>query len=349
VTLSWARPEQTGGASSLTYVVLRGDDGTVLSTIRTLEDEYTMMDAEVEVGRSYYYSIMALNMNGGEGPRSPSLYVIVATTPGPVIGLTATAEEVKVVLAWSQPLNDGGLAITEFIVLRRTDGPTLVEIGRSRTMGFEDPFVDPGRTYYYVVQAVNGKGPGESSETASAIILGKPGAPRNLTATFEDGGVNLKWEAPSLVTSPVTGYIVTRWTSGGDRQVVARLGPVTVFEDRSVGAGTKYHYSVKAVSDMGEGPEAGPVTLEIRKSPVWPYALMAILALATLVVLAFMARRTRGTSAKAPPASGDEGQGADGEEGPKAQAGPDPGMTGEVPEEPPLPMEATSEDGGKVA
>ena len=103
--------------------------------------------------------------------------------PGAPTGLTGTAGNAQVVLAWTAPASTGGSQITGYRIYRgtTTGGETLlasVAVGA----GYTDTAVTNGTTYFYQVTARNAVGEGGRSTEASAKPATVPGAPRSPSA-----------------------------------------------------------------------------------------------------------------------------------------------------------------------
>src|SRR5207249_782506 len=134
-----------------------------------------------------------------------------ATPPDPPQGLTATAGDGTVDLAWSAPGSDGGSPVTNYKVYRGTsqNGESfLTELGD--VLSYSDTGLNNGQTYYYYVTAVNSIGDSGPSNEASATPNAPatpPGAPQSLTATAGDATVVLAWSPPSSDGgAPITNY-----------------------------------------------------------------------------------------------------------------------------------------------
>jgi len=90
-----------------------------------------------------------------------------ASVPGVPIGFSVTTHEGTVRLAWSEPTDNGGSAITGYRVYRgmMEDGLGIVE--DVTDMHYEDTALSSGQTYYYAVTALNVEGEGEKTEVLS--------------------------------------------------------------------------------------------------------------------------------------------------------------------------------------
>ena len=90
-----------------------------------------------------------------------------ASVPGVPTAFTVTSPDGTVTLAWSEPVDDGGSAITGYRIYRglMEDGLGMVE--DVTDMLYTDTGISTGQTYYYAVSALNAEGEGEKTEVLS--------------------------------------------------------------------------------------------------------------------------------------------------------------------------------------
>ena len=161
-TISWGA---VSGASS--YNVYRsttpGTQGAKIGTSTTT----SYVDSTASNGSTYYYQVTATSA-AGEGTATaqsagvtPSIPVTVPAVP---TGLTATAGEAQVTLAWTAVAG-----ASSYNVYRSTSaGSQGAKIGTSSTTQYTDSGVTNGATYYYAITADNAVGEG----TATALSAG---------------------------------------------------------------------------------------------------------------------------------------------------------------------------------
>jgi glucose/arabinose dehydrogenase/chitodextrinase len=166
--------------------------------------------------------------------------------------LGATPGQNRVTLNWQAPANDGGSAITNYIVYRDTN--LLATIGNVLT--YDDTAVAGGTQYCYEVSAKNAVGEGPKSNQACATPTGAnatvPSPPLNLAAAASAGKVDLTWSAPtSDGGKPITGYEIYRGATANPTTLLQAVGVQLAYADTTVAAGTTYHYVVKAKNEIG--------------------------------------------------------------------------------------------------
>jgi fibronectin type 3 domain-containing protein len=121
------------------------------------------------------------------------------------------------------------------------------------TLGYTDPVEADGRQRCYTVRSVVGIGAqaieSDPSERVcvTPIDVDPPLAPTNLEAIVGDGFIELIWEPNG--EEDLGGYIVLRAEPRSDTLLQLTAAPIsaTRFTDRSVTAGVRYTYIVRAV------------------------------------------------------------------------------------------------------
>jgi len=311
VVLSWARPTADGGSPSLAYRVLKGASADALAETAEVVDVLSWTDTDVELGGTYYYSVLAVNLIGAAGPRTDAVQVYLADVPGAPANLTAVAGDATARLTWASPTDDGGSAVLRYIILRGATAQDLVEV--ATVSGSLTEYLDLGlrntQTYHYAVQAENDVGAGAPSAVVTAVPMPPPGRPV-LKVELKDDDVVLTWTAPTGETAPITGYIVYRGPSRERLVIIAELGLVLTYTDEDFERGKVYYYSVSAVSGSGEGAPADPVRLKVEQGVPLSTILIVVLVIIILVLLVMFIARGRAGKASGigeQPRAGDGG------------------------------------------
>ncbi len=281
VQLVWEPPSSDGGSALKKYRIYRattpGGQALNKTPLATLSKSITSFnDTTVDDGTTYHYVVLATNAVGSSGPSSERSSTPQGTTtvtpPSAPTGLSASTPAGLVRLTWSAPTDTGGSTITTYRVYRGTapGGEDLTTpIGSPTTTTFNDTDVVVGVAYSYVVAAVNSAGQGapsgEITVTATAGAATVPGEPvlnGSLgTAPTGEPAVDLQWTIPTDGGSPITKYVVLR-----DSVRLITLHTTTTeptsYLDTSVTSGS-HVYQVKAVNDVGSGPQSNKVTLAV--------------------------------------------------------------------------------------
>lgn len=183
---------------------------------------------------------------------TPPIAPVASATGGPLAG--------EITLNWVAPLDDGGAAITRYVIFAGDTSGALQQVSDvpPTTTKFTETGFEPGMTRYYAVRALNRAGEGALSTEVSARSFTLPSAPRNLVASAgaNVGEVKLTWAAPTDLGgkgASILNYKVYRGTGANLVPFVDLPGTTLTFTDSHLTNGTSYRYQVAAVNLLGEG------------------------------------------------------------------------------------------------
>jgi endo-1,4-beta-xylanase len=207
-----------------------------------------------------YSALLAALQQGQQAPPVP-------------IGLTATAGNAQVSLAWN-----ASAGATSYNIRRSTTsgGPYTLIAGVTGT-SFTNTGLTNNTTYFYVVSALNaaGESPNSAQVSATPRAPQPPAAPGGLAATPGNGQVSLSWNASPGATS----YRVKRsTTSGGPYTLIASNLTGTSFINTGLTNGITYFYVVSAVNSAGESPNSAQVGATPFQPPGGSMTLAATVA-----------------------------------------------------------------------
>ena len=300
VAFTWLAPESDGGSPIVRYEVLRGPTEAALEHLTDLgPTSTTYIDTNVEIGRTYYYIVIAFNRMFS-GPQGDIVEAIPYGEPAAPVGLTGIVRNGTIQLEWSPPISDGGRTIEEYVVYR---GTSLISMERHASVGpslrYTDRNFEYGQTYHYYITAINLAGEGDTSdaiEIAPALPTFPPGVPLGLVGRVDGGRVRLTWEPPSTDGgSPIVGYIILKGSNPNDLETITEIGPELAYTDEAVEAGITYHYAIAAKNSVGTGNSTVPIPVKILDGQVtmagnWTFVLLgAILAITfgSVIVIAY--------------------------------------------------------------
>jgi hypothetical protein len=270
IDLSWSAPSNDGGSAITGYDIERStDSGSTWSTLvaNTASSSTLYSDTGLSPSTAYMYRVSAINSVGDSSPSNTATATTssgtVATIPQPPTGLTATpASSSEIDLSWTAPSDNGGSAITGYVIERSTDsGSTWSTISSNTGSAFttySDTGLVPSTGYTYRVSAINSVGTSSPSNTASAttgIALSAPQPPTGLTASaVSSSKINLSWTAPGNDGgSAIIGYKIERATMGETWSViVSNTGSTTTtYSNTGLLPLLTYDYRVSAINSVG--------------------------------------------------------------------------------------------------
>jgi fibronectin type 3 domain-containing protein len=292
VALSWATPSDNGGSAVTIYRVYRGamsDGSDTVQIIEAVSLEWT--DSTVVNKATYYYSVTAVN-DLGEGARSAIISARPVGVPSKVQDLTAKAGDSYILLRWTPPLDDGGLAIVGYRIFK---GGALLKEAQSNE--FNDTDLVNGQNTTYDISAYTAMGTGAGSKV-SAIPWTLPHAPTGIQVIKQGKDLVLTWSKPSDSGGfPITGYRVFRGTDPNNLIELTSISG-TSYTDTSVKPGNTYYYKVSATTAKGTGISSDITSIKIKKSEqgtsMLVYILVAVIMIgAVLAVVLLMLRKRR--------------------------------------------------------
>lgn len=148
-----------------------------LQEVRRIENRLFLSDTEVEPGYAYRYRIVPVTTRGRGGAAAAAGRTF-RPPPGSPQQLVATGHDRMVRLSWEAPADSG--PVEGYNVYRSTEGepPALLPITSAPVAHnfYEDFGLENGRTYFYTVRGVAGKG-AESTESAPSETASANPAP----------------------------------------------------------------------------------------------------------------------------------------------------------------------------
>ena len=258
INLSWTSPNNGGSPITgykIMYVVDNGEFKDLVSNTATTTTNYSHKNLIED--HIYFYQVYALNSVG----QSDSSDIVTSTTlqgntvPSPPTSLAANpASPTSIFLSWNSPQSNGGSAITGY----KIEYSTVIDQWRvivSNTgipqQSFYHTGIDSGKNYDYRVSAINSKGVGSPSTTASSI-------PQITTAPTITGiavsptQVRLSWVAPSYTYGErIIGYKIEQKVGDTYDHIVENTGAVTSYIISGLTTGKTYSFHIAALFSGG--------------------------------------------------------------------------------------------------
>ncbi len=260
VVLNWS-PAPTSGVA-LSYIVEAGSStGLANLELLTVPGTTPTLTVTAVPPGVYFVRVRARNSLGTSAP-SPETVVSVGpcTLPGAPTGLSYTAVESLVSIAWTAPpgsvqgyLLSAGFGPGQSNALVAKLGPTPAFNGMA-----------PPGNYYVRVQAMNACGVGPASADLLVTVqacTAPPSSPTNLRFTKAGNVVTLDWDAPASGQPPRYRLVVGSAAGGADLLVAdtANSSPTL----RTAAPNGTYFVKVQAVNSCGASPYSNERIIEV--------------------------------------------------------------------------------------
>ncbi len=262
VSLSW-----TASAGATSYNVKRGTASGGPYTTVASPTTATYTDMGLTNGTPYYYVVSAVN-SAGESANSSEVSATPVAPPAVPAGLTATAGNQQVSLAWTPSIGAASYNVKRGAV----SGGPYTTVASPTTASYNDTGLTNGTPYYYVVSAVNSSGESANSSQVSATPAGTNSVAvtvdvlsnRHPISAYVYGGAGPQ-DAPSITDSGLT---VVRWGGNGASTYNWKLGTYNADAD--------YYFEDFGFSTIGDTDSAKFIT-DVKKASSNPLMTMVML------------------------------------------------------------------------
>jgi len=299
VALSWTAPGTAGSPALTDYVVEYKVSGQPDSAYAVFADGVGTTPSATVTGltsnTTYVFRVKAKSAVG-DGVYSSTVSVLMpVTAPSAPINLAvASVANGQATLTWTAPTDNGGAAITDYVVRYKVTGQAdstykVFADAVTAVTGATVTGLTNGVSYTFGVAAKNASSlQGTFATSAAATPWPQAAAPTRLTGTAGDGIVSLVWTAPTLVAGTqildyivqyrlYTGGVPGAWTTINDG--VSALAKATI----GLPNGSTYDFRVAAVTTGSVVGLVSATSLQLT-----PYSRTAVASAPT----AFTATRT---------------------------------------------------------
>ena len=237
--VSWTKV--TGAAQYEVYRSLTGKANSYSIVRRTAGLTFT--DTTAATGKTYYYVLRAIN--GGTAGKFCAAKSVAVALGVPTMTVKLGSDG-KPVVSWTKVAGAAQYEVyrsltgkaNSYSIIRRTAGLT-----------FTDTTAATGKTYYYVVRAINGGAAGKFCAAKSVTAQMALGVPTmTLGIDLSDGLTTVWWSKVANAAQ----YEIYRSDSGksGTFKIVRRTAG-TFWKDNTAQVGKTYYYTVRAMRGSG--------------------------------------------------------------------------------------------------
>ena len=272
--VTWITPVFNGGAAITGYTVHARRDSAVVRTVTVGAATQGVVVGGLVNGADYVFTVSASNEAGTGTASAESATVRPRGYPdAPVIGAT-TPGNASATVRWAPPANDGGSAITGYVVNTYVDSDLVQSTNApAGATHLTVTGLTNGRPHTFIVTAVNGAGQGDTSGMSTKVTpAAPPTAPRIGTPSPGAASAYVRWAAPlSNGGSPVTGYTVRAYR-GPTLVKTVQAGPAAVGATViGLANGSAHTFLVTARNAVGESvPSARSAGVVPRTVPSAP-------------------------------------------------------------------------------
>ena len=266
VQLKWVAPSYGGSTITDYYIEYSSNDGASYSEFPHDPTTNTTIDVTGLTNYTpYTFRVSAVTSVGTGIPSNTVSATPVGQSTAPT-SLGATPGNTKVTLKWDTPSDNGGRAITDYLIeYSSNDGASYSEFPHDSTTNttIDVTGLTNYTPYTFRVSAVTSVGTGIPSNTVSATPVGQSTAPTSLGATPGNTKVTLKWDTPSDNGGrAITDYLIEYSSNDGASYSEFPHDPTTntTIDVTGLTNYTPYTFRVSAVTSVGTGIPSNTVS-----------------------------------------------------------------------------------------
>ncbi len=272
VTLNWNLPSTNGGDAITDYKVeFSSNGGTSWSEIA--HDASAVRNFAVtglSSATAYQFRVSTINSLGTSAPSTPVSVTTPNGAPSSISALrTGSLTANSATLRWNAPANNGGVALTDYVVRISRDGGItwrVIAHRASTTNAFSVIGMAPGTDYLIQVSAKNSLGTGPSSTLSITTQTTLASKPLNLTSrTVTSTTLSLRWGLPATNGgSALTDYKIEVSSNLGSSwtEIPHSASLTRSFDVSGLTRATTYQFRVSAISSVGVGAVSDIVTVK---------------------------------------------------------------------------------------
>jgi uncharacterized repeat protein (TIGR02543 family) len=277
-------PATTGGAPITSYTVTASTGQTCVLTPTFPNPLVCNFSNTLTNGTTVTFTVRANNGAYTSDTSTATIAVTPATVPGAPTGLTATSSEPgKATITFTAPTDNGGSAVTDYVVTSSPGGFTCVTANPST--GCEITGLTNGTAYTFTAVARNSVGNSVNSGPSAAVTpVGKPSTPTNVVASAGNASATVSFTAPNNGGSAITRYDVEAYDQNGvpiTPALTCTLNvpfptPLACTFANSLANGLPYTFKVSATNTIGTS-DSSTATSVITPANLIPTTLDQIL------------------------------------------------------------------------
>ena len=166
--VSWTAPASNGGLPVFTYAIIPDPACAGCGGLTATGLSPTSTVTGLTNGQAYTFTVTATNLVGTSPASQPSTPVTPTAPPGAPTAVTATAGNASATVAWTAPVDNGGLPIAGYTII---PNPTCGTCGGLSSTGPSSTVtgLTNGKAYTFAVTATNAAGTSPASAASNAV------------------------------------------------------------------------------------------------------------------------------------------------------------------------------------
>ena len=285
IKVSWQAPASDGGAAVTSYLATATPVAGSAVTCKGAAGTNSCVISGLTNGTTYAVTLLAVNRVGNSSVVDLGSATPLGAPAAPTAVL-ATAGDATASVAFTAPADDGGSAITGYVVTAYlATGATAGSCTPSGTdTSCSVSSLTNGTAYTFRVVATNAVGSSVASAPSAVVtpvaVQTAPSAPQGVTASAGDASIAVAWLAPASTGGPsISGYTATAYGTSGAAGT-CRTDGATSCTITGLANGTSYTVKVSATNSVGTGPEAAAKAVAPKANIVVPGSPSALKATA---------------------------------------------------------------------
>ena len=267
VTLSWLAPLTNGGFAVTDYAIEASTDSGVTWVRKTdlVTTATTATITGLDGNTLHQFRVKAINQIGFSAASNIAEATPSANTaPSVVRNIVVTPVLQGATVSWLAPLDNGGGAVTAYVIDYTTDGTNYVGSKRVTTLSTTFSGLTGGIQHTFRVRAINAYGTSaDASAIATPIAPTTPSAPMSLLVNVLYNGASVYWSPPANNGgAAISGYYVEYSSNGGASWTRSALLAASTRSTSLMGlvGGTVHLFRTFAVNAVGVGAPSAVFT-----------------------------------------------------------------------------------------
>lgn len=259
--VSWTAPLSNGGSAVTNYTATAySDSGSSIAVASCTVLALTCSIAGLEIGTTYFVSVVATNAAGAGSASFPTLRGVPVSLPGAPVINSISAGSSYVTVVFTPGANDANAPIVSYKYSIDGGATWQSTAGTSSSMMIAN--LQNGTNYDIAIKGVSSFGDGDSSNVVAAMPFTVPDAvdPTKISYTALSGSVTVNWVAPNSNGANISEYAVTLFDSAlsGQNVQTCTVADQLTCNFFGLNDGQTYYVSIQSLNAAGYSLRSSP-------------------------------------------------------------------------------------------